>query len=62
MLELQQKTSKKIQGLCLLSLSPLDMLFLFVLLMQATQFSHAVSFSRRLLKKCNSESTFVLMN
>ena len=29
MLEIQQKTKKKIQGLCLLSLSYYDILFLF---------------------------------
>ena len=60
--DLQQKNMKKIQGLCLFSFSPRDVLFLFVQLTQSTQLSYTFSFSWQLLKKCSSEYTFVLVN
>ena len=49
-----RKSRKKIESLCLLFLSPHGVVF-FVQQMRATQFSYAVSFSRRLLKNYSSE-------
>ena len=55
-----KRNRKKIQGLCLLSLSPRDMSFLIIQLTRLTQFSYFVSYSRRLLTKCSSKYNFVL--
>ena len=49
--ELQQKTRRKNQGLCLILLSPHDVLFLFVQLTWSSQFLYSLSFFRRQLKK-----------
>ena len=44
MLEIEKKMLRKIQGLCMLSHSMHDILFLFVKQMWETQFSYSVSF------------------